>query len=349
MKKILLGILAVSFGLIIVSCSTSSNTNTVSEEISTDPPSITASPTPTIEQPVVLTETIEPTPSPEPLTATPPPDAICNGPDEAMTILVVGTDARWMSYLYGMADSIMIMRVDFVRGEVALMGIPRGLWVEIPDIEDDIGLTHGKITQAYFYGTEGMSYYSGTGFGAGLLKETINQNYGIEIDKHIVVNMTAFVEIIDIIGGIKVYNPYTLYSYQDTEPKLAIGGYVFSGYDALMYARHRDPRNVLDRVDRQAIVMKAVHEQVYSLSIIPKIPKIIGVLKDNVLTDLSLAEISQLACMAGKTDLDEVIFTRIPKDLLEIANWEGSPWIEKEPGSVSKVLKDFDVGIYPEE
>jgi anionic cell wall polymer biosynthesis LytR-Cps2A-Psr (LCP) family protein len=116
-----------------------------------------------------------------------------------------------------------------------------------------------------------------------------------------------------------------------------------------MYARHRGPRNSLDRIDRQAIILKAVHEQVFSLSTIPKIPEFIGIYKDNVLTDLSLAEISQLACLAAVTDLDQVVFTRIPKELLYIANWEGSPWLESEPGSVSKVLKDFMEGIYPDQ
>lgn len=348
MRKILLSLLIVSIGLNIVSCSTSSSPSAVNEQIPTDPPSITATPSPTIDPVTIPTETLEPTPSPDPPTATPTPKPICHGPDDALTILVIGTDYRGLSYYYGMADSIMIMRVDYVTGEVALMGIPRGLWVEIPDIEEDAdGRTHGKITQAYFYGTEGMGYYSGPGYGAGLLRETIRHNYGIELDRYIVVSMQAYMYIINEIGGIKIYNPYTVYSYQETEPKYEIGGYVFSGEDALMYARYRDPRNSLDRIDRQAIIMKAVYEQVFSVSVIPAIPKLIGKRKDTVRTDLSLVEICQLACMAAKTDLDEVIFTRIPKDLLDIANWEGSPWIEKEPGSVSTVLKNFVEGIYP--
>ena len=280
--------------------------------------------------------------------AAPPANGICNGPDGALMILVVGTDTRSASYLYGMADSIMIMRVDFRRGEVALIGIPRGLWVEIPDVEEDKGRTHGKITQAYFFGTAGMDYYSGEGYGAGLLAETLRHNYQVEIDRYIVVNMIAFRDIIDVIGGINVYNPAMLYSYQDVGPKMVAGDYYFTGTDALMYARYRDPRNALDRVDRQAIVMKGVFDQVFSISTLSKIPQIIGVYKGNVLTDLTLAEISQLACLAAKTDLDEVIFTRIPRDLLYIPDWASAPWLEHEPGSISKVLNDFMDGFYPE-
>jgi LCP family protein required for cell wall assembly len=284
-----------------------------------------------------------------PVQAAPAMKGICNGPEEAMVILVVGTDTRSSGYFYGMADSIMLMRVDFVTGDVALMGIPRGIWVEIPDIEEDKERTHGKITQAYFFGTEGMGYYSGSGFGAGLLGETIRHNYGIEIDRHLVVNMRAFRDIIDIIGGIDVYNPAMLYSYQETYPVKYPGDYYMTGTDALKYARHRDPRNALDRVDRQAIIMEAVFKKVFSVSIIPKIPKIIGLYKGNLLTDLSLAEVSQLACMAAKTDLDAVDFSRIPQDLLYIPDWTSSPWLEYEPGSVAKVLQDFADGVSWEE
>lgn len=281
--------------------------------------------------------------------AAPAKDGICNGPDGAMIILVVGTDSRSAGYLYGMADSIMLIRADFTSGEVAMMGIPRGLWVEIPDVEEDNGRTHGKITQAYFFGTEGMGYYSGTGYGAGLLGETLRHNYQVVIDRFIVVNMRAFRDIIDVLGGINVYNPTTLYSYQQTQPKMVAGDYYFTGTAALMYARYRDPRNVLDRVDRQAIIMEAVFKKVFSLSTIPKIPKIVGIYKGNVMTDLSMAEVSQLACLAAKTDLDQVTFNRIPQDLLYIPDWTSSPWLEYEPGSVSKVMNDFMDGISHEQ
>lgn len=298
---------------------------------------------------VVILGLLQPALGSDPVLAAPPSNGICNGPDGPVTILVVGTDTRSSGYLYGMADSIMIMRVDFSSGDVALMGIPRGLWVEIPDVEEDNGRTHGKITQAYHFGTEGMGYYSGEGLGAGLLRETIRHNYGVEIDKFIVVNMRAFRDIIDVLGGINIYNPAMLYSYQQSQPKKVPGEYYFSGTDALNYIRYRDPRNVLDRVDRQAVIMEGVYKKVFSLAIIPKIPKIIAIFRGNVLTDLSLAEVSQLACLAAKTDLDQVTFTRIPKDLLYIPDWTSSPWLEYEPGSVAKVLQDFKDGIYADQ
>jgi len=221
--------------------------------------------------------------------------------------------------------------------------------VEIPDVEEDNGRTHGKINQAYFFGTEGMGYYSGPGYGAGLMQATFKQNWDMEIDHYIVINMRTFRDVVDAIGGISVYNPSPVYSYQQVnQPKVLAGGYLFSGNDALLYARYRDPRNVYDRVDRHEIVLKALFEQIFSLSTIPKIPEIIGLYKGNVLTDMHLAEISQFICLAAKMDLDEVQFGRIPKDQLYIPDWEGFVWLEKEPGYIKNLLQDFQEGTWPD-
>jgi LCP family protein required for cell wall assembly len=277
-------------------------------------------------------------------------DGICNGPDEVMTILVIGTDTRGIGYLYGMADTIMIFRVDFQKGEVSVMGIPRGLWVMIPDVEEDDGRTHGKLTAAYHFGTEGMGYYSGPGYGAGLLQATFKHNWDVEIDHYLVINMLKFRDLTDVIGGIKVYNAYPVYSHhQPSKPKVPVGGYLFSGEDALLYARYRDPHNVNDRVDRQAIILKALFEQIFSITTIPKLPEIIGLYKGNLLTDLHLAEVSQLLCLAAKTDIDNILFTRLSTDLLYIPDWASSPWMEKEPGSIARVLQEFLAGTWPEQ
>ena len=276
-------------------------------------------------------------------------DGICNGPDEVIYILVIGTDTRSVGYLYGMGDSSMVLRVDFQNREVSVISFPRDLWVVIPDVTEDDGRTHGKFTQAYFFGTEGMGYYSGEGYGAGLMAETIKYNWGLEIDHYIVLNMRTFRDVVDALGGIEIYNPAPVYSFQQpNQPKVLVGGYFFSGQDALLYARYRDPKNSVDRVDRHAIVMKGLFKQIFSLSTVPKIPELIGLYKGNVLTDMHLAELSQFLCLAALTNYDDVRFGRIPKDTLYIPDWEGFVWLEKEPGSIKALLEDFQAGHWPE-
>jgi len=278
--------------------------------------------------------------------AAPPGDGICNGSDKVMTILVIGIDTRNVGYLYGLADTTMVIRVDFQNQDVSIVGFPRDLWVQIPDIEEH-DRTHGKLNQSYFFGSKGMGFYSGEGYGAGLMRETMLLNWGLEIDNYIVINMRNLRDVIDAVGGIEVYNPSTVYSIHKSNPKFPPGGYFFSGRDALLYARYRDPRNVNDRVDRQALILNGLFKAIFSLKTIPKIPQLIGLYKGNVLTDLHLAELSQFLCLAAKTDLDQVRFGRIPKDLLYIPDWEGFVWLEKEPGSISDLMTEFQAGDWP--
>ena len=276
-------------------------------------------------------------------------DGICNSPEDVMYILVIGTDTRSVGYLYGLGDSTMVIRVDFQNQNVSVIGFPRDLWVVIPDVTEDDGRTHGKLNQAYFFGTEGMGYYSGEGYGAGLMAETMKVNWGLEIDHYIVLNMRTFRDVVDALGGIEVYNPAPVYSFhQPNQPKFPVGGYFFGGQEALMYARYRDPQNSVDRVDRHAIIMKGLFKQIFSLSTIPKIPELIGLYKGNVLTDMHLAELSQFLCLAAQTDFDDVLFGRIPEDSLYIPDWVGFVWLEKEPGSIEALLYDFQEGNWPE-
>jgi hypothetical protein len=51
---------------------------------------------------------------------------LCNGPT-SMTILAIGSDARSMGYLYGLADSIHIIRIDFTVPNSMVLDFPRDL------------------------------------------------------------------------------------------------------------------------------------------------------------------------------------------------------------------------------
>ena len=70
-----------------------------------------------------------------------------------MTILAVGSDQRGDVYNYGLGDVIRLVRVDFLSPRVTIMSFPRDLYVEIPGISDHYNITHGKLNQAYLYGS----------------------------------------------------------------------------------------------------------------------------------------------------------------------------------------------------
>src|SRR5690349_8996569 len=86
-----------------------------------------------------------------PLPTITPNVGFCGAPP-VMNILTIGTDARGDNYTYGLADVIRLVRIDSANPKVTVLEMPRDLWVEIPDVADNLnGQDHDKLNQAYLY------------------------------------------------------------------------------------------------------------------------------------------------------------------------------------------------------
>ncbi|MGD2157515.1 MAG: LCP family protein [Anaerolineales bacterium] len=255
------------------------------------------------------------------LTPSPTVKPFCGGPP-VMTVLALGIDTRADNYLYGLADVIRIVRVDFVTPKVTVLSLPRDLWVEIPGIDNNYGVTHGKLNQSYFYGTEGMGYYDGPGGAPGLMARTLAQNFNIQVDHYGSVNMVTFVRMVDAVGGIDIYLPHDVDG-RPVDDKTEDMGYFtagqqhFNGDQALRFSRIRKVDTVFDRMDRQTMVLCALRDKLLSPSVLPKIPQLIASFQGSVITDLSLSQLSQLACLAPRISRENLLFTSLPTDLLE--------------------------------
>lgn len=240
---------------------------------------------------------------------------VCGGPP-SLTILVSGVAAE--SYLYGLADAIRVVHLDFQHQKVSVLALPRDLWVDIPRIADH-GIYQGKLNQAYFYGTEGMGYFDGSGYGSGLLAATLREDFGLEVDRYLSVNLYAFRHIIDTMGGVDVTFQAPVYIKRFEKPKLYLnaGTHHLSGREAEQVVRTRIQIGDLGRIDNQTVVLKAVVSQMLTPSGIQHLPGLIQVLQSSVLTDLSPAEISQLVCLAEKLDSrSEIQFYDLPEEML---------------------------------
>ncbi|MDX1379129.1 MAG: LCP family protein, partial [Anaerolineales bacterium] len=194
-------------------------------------------------------------------TATSTPEPLCGGPP-TMNILAVGSDARGDHYLYGLADVIRLVRVDFVNARVGILEVPRDLWVEIPEISDHYGITEGKLNQAYLYGNRGFGYYDGAGEGPGLLARTLDLNFGARPDHYLAVNMITFENIVDAVGGIDVYLPNEISVRSKDNPKgfaIPPGQHQIDGETALWIARIRE-YHTFGRAENQNIVLCALRE-----------------------------------------------------------------------------------------
>jgi len=230
------------------------------------------------------------------LVTTPPPQL--DAPN-SVTFLLLGSDLRpGSSYR---TDTLVIAIVRPHDGQVALVSIPRDLWVNIPTV----GMN--RINTAYQSG----EIYRYPGGGPGLLKDTILANLGLQIDHTAMVDFDGFRRIVDTLGGIDVpvvcsytdwrlidpsYNPYN----ENNWALFTTGqGLIrMDGDYALWYARSRSKSNDFDRGRRQQEVLRAIYGQALRTDTLSRIPQLYTDLSSSITTDLGLGNILQLSPLA---------------------------------------------------
>ena len=292
----------------------------------------TATVTPTRTPTQTLTPTLTPTPTLQP--------ALCGGP-RVMFILLVGSDSRARGYNAGLADSIRLVRVDFVEARVQLLPFPRDLYVEIPGIEDHGGITHGKLNQAYLYGNPGFNYFDGEGQGPGLLALTMQHNFGAQVDHTIAVNIQSFARIVDALGGIDIDLPFVVdgrvKGSRNPDVYFEAGRQHLNGYRTMLLARMR-PNGDFQRSAVQNLILQSLAEKLLKRSTLRKLPELIDTLKDSVQTNIGVVEAGQLLCLATKLDTEDIQYISFPETIFTNGRVD-----DPVLGNTSIVEANFDV------
>ena len=308
------------------------------------PPTASPSPVATLTQ----------VPSPLPPTATSTPAPVCGGP-KAMFVLLVGSDSRADSYAAGLADSVRVVRVDFINPGLTYLAFPRDLYVEIPGIASHGGITHGKLNQAYLYGNPAFGYFDGPGAGPGLLAVTMQQNFGTRVDHYVAVNMEAFVRIIDQLGGLDIDLPFTVDGRAtrslDPDRYFPAGPLHLDGYRTMLLARMR-PNGDLQRGQVQNLILQALASKLLTPSTLPKLPGLIEALYGGVQTDLDASEIAQLLCLATQLNTSAIQPVDFPQDLFTGTRIQdpvlGYTFVwDVDFGVLRQYVQDFNEGAWP--
>jgi len=253
-----------------------------------------------------------------------------------MTILAIGSDSRSDDYRYGRADMIRVARVDFRAQRVTVLEFPRDLWVQIPEVRDDLGTDRQKLNTAYTYGNPGLHFWDHPSQGPGLLARTLDLNFGLKADQYIAVNMNVFVEVVDALGGLDITLSEGIdgRTASDRSERLVFpaGPQHLTGEQALTLGRIRNV-SVFARASHQNLVMCALQEEIEKTETILKVPAITSSFLDNIQTDLTPEQISQLACLGTTLPRSNIIFVSFPRELFK-------------PGTVYDPIAKQDVFIW---
>lgn len=210
-----------------------------------------------------------------------------------------------------LTDTIMVASYDPKTKDVAMLSLPRDLYVNVYG-------SMTKINTAYYYGEQKK-----LGQGPETIKQTVSKVLGIPIHYFIRVDFSALKQSVDTVNGIDVVVPKTLidpdYPCEKNENlncgySILAGPQHFNGSAALKYVRCRkgDCGDDFGRARRQQDVIIALRQKASSLNFFTNAAKISEVLKivgDNVRTDLQLWELERFAQIAKDIDPTKITNT----------------------------------------
>jgi LCP family protein required for cell wall assembly len=188
---------------------------------------------------------------------------------DLMNIMIVGVDSRDDDFT-GRSDTMVLCSIDETNKHILMTSLLRDSYVAIP------GHGSNRLNAAYAIG------------GADLMNETIKKNYGIDVDRTVVVNFVFVKEFVDAIDGIDLYltkdeikvmnnyihdmnvETFDLADAPETDQltETEDGTYHLNGKQALAYARDRySIGSDFDRTGRQRKVIQTCMDKVKTMSL----------------------------------------------------------------------------------
>ena len=249
---------------------------------------------------------------------------------ERINFLLLGADTNASRKAEGevpLSDTIIIMTVDPATKKVGMMSIPRDLLVEIPGVGKD------KINAAYSNGE--LSDITGPG----LVRATVEYNFGIKIDYYAVVDFSGFEKIVNTLGGVTLDvaapikdDQYPGEDFNYTRVVFHTGLQHMNGQTALRYVRTRHDDNDFARGNRQQQLLTALRQQSLSLGLIKQAPELISELGDTIRTDLPPSDALKLAKLGTEISTSDI-------QSYSLLDATTSQW---DPGQPYYLIPDWD-------
>jgi LCP family protein required for cell wall assembly len=185
---------------------------------------------------------------------------------------------------HALTDSLMLVTINLDTRAVAMVSVPRDTaafpfyWGgQAPDTFKINGLV--KAIAAGKFGSPDTPMVT--------LANEIGYLVGIKVDYYAAIDMAGFSDLVDLVGGVDIYNPTILNDLSSCTyvPK---GNVHLTGTQALHYARSRESTNDYSRAGRQQRVMIALKNKMATPAILPKLGSLLDVAGKSIATNFPL-------------------------------------------------------------
>ncbi|HMM28962.1 MAG TPA: LCP family protein [Aggregatilineaceae bacterium] len=206
-------------------------------------------------------------------------------PPQPLDIVILGVDARdgegWMTR----TDSVMLLNITPRTLDVSLLSIPRDVFIRVP------GYGEQRINTINVLGEQETP---GSG-GPALVKASLQESFGVGVDRYVRLDFDAFVELIDAVGGVTIDVPKRIVDYEfptrdggTIQIEFEPGRQKMDGERALQYARTRHQDDDYQRAGRQQQVVDALVRKLSNPAQVVRWPRVLYVLRAHTDTDLSV-------------------------------------------------------------
>lgn len=196
-------------------------------------------------------------------------------------ILILGTDSRNVQKERGRSDSIIVASFNKRTKQVKLVSFLRDTYIPIE------GHGWNRINAAYAVG------------GVALCVNTINDLFGLDIQKFVIVNFSGASTFVDACGGVDMALTQKEINYllnlKDEFPQNSDGTYHLDGKVALDYMRMRKIDSDFGRTERQRKTMMAIYSQAMARKDVTQMYNLVREGFNLVKTNLKLSEMLDLA------------------------------------------------------
>ncbi len=231
--------------------------------------------------------------------------------EDRINILVMGLDRRpWEAPDDPTrTDTVFVFTVEPYSRSAGIFSIPRDLLVDIPNGRG--GFFQERMNVAYEYAPV-INYPGGN---AALTVDTVEENFGIQIDYYIVADFLDFIDVIDEMGGVdvNVEEPLAAWYSLDDKPenhvfmRFETGMQHMDGDRALAYVRIREGSNDLNRIKRQQQVIAAAVQQSFNVGLLPKAQSLWSEFNKSIDTDIPSSRALGLAYLAKDIPQDQIV------------------------------------------
>ena len=241
-------------------------------------------------------------------------------------ILLIGVDDK-KGGTVSRSDTMILVSIDRRHSQIKMTSFMRDTYVTIP------GHGEEKLNAACVYG------------GPQLVVETIEYNFGIDVDNYVLVDFNAFKDVIDSLGGVtvQVEQREAEYINRTSKQNIEYGDNVtLNGEEALVYVRIRYLDSDFYRTQRQRKVISAIFSQVKKANPLDLIDTGKTVLS-YVKTDMNPVELSLLAEGAVLLYMRyDIIQARVPFDKNYYnSTINGASVLVIDKQQTSELLEDF--------